>query len=358
MSTTDHKDNLETSGEISIKDVFNKTRSAIRYFKQKWLTILVITIIGAIAGLAYSILKRPTYTATCTFVLDDSEKTGLFSQYAGLASLAGINLNNNGGLFKGDNILELYKSRSMIEKALLQNVNIGGKNQLLIDRYIDFNKLRSKWKRTDDIDNITFYGDPDKFNRKQDSLITDIVERFNKRLLNVFKPDKKLSIVEVDVASHDELFAQMFTLKLVETVNEFYVKTITQKALQNVLILQRQADSVKRVLNASIGGVASAMDAAPNANPLLLSLKVPSQRKQVDVQAGGAIYSEIMQNLEIAKVSLRQATPLIQVIDKPVLPLTNNIPGKAKCILLGALAGCLLTMAYLFIYKVYQKIAH
>lgn len=344
--------------EISIRDILIKLRSGIRFIKSKWLTILLFGVFGGVLGLVYAIVKKPVYTAACTFVLDEGNKSGgALGQYAGLASLAGIDIGGSGGsIFSGDNIMELYKSRLMIEKTLLSGADFNGNDQLLIDRYINFNKLRTRWKEKDHIDSITFTGDPTKFNRKQDSIITDLVDLFNKRVLSVGKPDKKLSIIRVEVAATDELFAKQFTDKLVETVNDFYVQTKTKKTQQNVQILQRQADSVRRELNSSISGVASAIDAAPNANPSLLSLRVPSQRKQVDVQASTAMYAEIVKNLEVSKISLLQETPLIQVVDKPFLPLYNDKISKLKGIIIGFLLGYLIIIIIFSVNGVLKKI--
>ncbi len=347
----DNSSNNEAE-EISIKEVILKLASALNYLKSKWVVILVCSILGSLLGLLYTIIKKPTYTATSTFVLEDNKAGGL-GQYAGLASLAGIDIGggSGNGIFQGDNILELYKSRVMIEKTLLSPVKINGKNQLLIDRYINFNKLRVQWKEKDHIASITFNGDPGNFNRKQDSIITNIVETFNKKILDIEKLDKKLNILKVDVTTNDEVFSKEFNNKLVETVNNFYTETKTKKSIQNVQILQKQADSVKRVLNSSLGGVASAIDAAPNANPALFTLRVPSQKKQVDVQANSAIYSEIVKNLEVSKIALRQEAPLIQVIDRPVLPLPIDHLGKLKGTIIGCFIGGFLMISVLSIRK-------
>lgn len=48
-------------------------------------------------------------------------------------------------LFSGDNLLELMKSRSMVEKALLTTIKIKSKEQTLAELYISFNKLRKGW---------------------------------------------------------------------------------------------------------------------------------------------------------------------------------------------------------------------
>jgi hypothetical protein len=297
-------------------------------------------VAGAILGLAYSVFMTPKYTAVYTFVLDDADKDGMLSQYAGLASLAGIDISNTGGsIFKGDNILELYKSRLMIKKTLLDEMVSGGKKQKLIDRYIDFNHFRTSWLKKKDFEGVYFHGDPAKFNRKQDSIITRFAEIFNEKNLDVSKPDKKMSVINVSFTSPDELFAKEFTDRLVQNVNDFYVQTKTKKTLQNVKVLQQQADSVRQVLNASIRGVASATEAAPLANPILATLKSPSQRRQVDVQTSSAVYAETVKSLEMAKVSLRQQTPLIQYIDQPVYPLKNNRIKKIPGMIAGGFLG-------------------
>jgi hypothetical protein len=349
---------INNDGEISFADLKIKIKSGIRYVKSKWLIILIVSILGALLGLGYSISKKPIYTAVCTFVLEDAKSGAGLEQYAGLASLAGINVGggNGGGIFQGDNILELYKSRSMIEKSLLSSCNFNGKKQLLIDRYIDTYHLRNKWKDNTELIHVSFNGNPESFSRIQDSIITDLVELFNENTLNVTKLDKKLNIIKVEVATKDELFSQFFTDKLVQNVNDFYVQTRTKKELQNVQILQHQADSVKLMLNYSIHGVASAIEADPNANPLMFTLKETSQKRQVDVQANTAIYSEVVKNLELAKISLRQETPLIQVIDKPVLPLHKNKIGKLKGIVIGLILGLFFALGLIIAKRIFKKL--
>jgi uncharacterized protein involved in exopolysaccharide biosynthesis len=342
--------------EISVTDVVKKIRSTISYLKQKSLLLLFFGIVGGALGLTYAIIKKPLYIASSTFVIDDGSKSGGLGQFAGLASIAGIDVGGSGGggIFQNDNILELYKSRLMIEKTLLSEAVFNGKKQLLIERYIEFNKLRQQWE-SENNGAISFSGNPAYFSRKQDSIISKFTELLNKQSLLVSKPDKKLSIIKVDVTNKDELFAKEFNLKLVENVNEFYKQTKTKKSTQNIQVLQHQADSVKKNLNSSITGVASALDASPNANPGLQILRVPSQKKQIDVQASTAIYAEIVKNLELSKMSLRQETPLIQLIDSPVLPLEKTVISKVSGILLGVLLGVFLSTTFLIAKKILKR---
>ncbi|WP_259067103.1 Wzz/FepE/Etk N-terminal domain-containing protein [Mucilaginibacter sp. X4EP1] len=352
MNQSDQERKINKSGEITFSDLMKAIENAGQYILQKWLIILMVSILGGIIGIVYSIYKKPTYTAVCTFVLEDSKSSSL-SQYAGLASIAGLNVGggSGGSIFEGDNIVELYKSRSMMEQALLSKCNFDGKSVRLIDRFLNYHNLYRKYK----VDKIDFDNNPDNFNRKQDSIITDLVDVFNKKILSVSKPDKKLSIIRVEVVDNDELFSKYFTQNLVQTVNDFYIQTKTKKAYQNVLILQKQADSVRAILNSSISDVASAIDAAPNANPQMLTLKVSSQKKQIDVQTNSAIYGEIVKNLELEKVNLRQEMPLIQVIDKPVLPLPVKEVGKITALIAGIILGAMLAAVFLIIKRSLNK---
>lgn len=342
--------------DISLIDLIRKSKRFIQYLRGKLWLLFLAGLLGLSGGLVYSIFAKPNYAAVYTFVLEEEDKGG-FSQYSGLASLAGIDIGGDGGgIFHGDNIIELYKSHSMIGKTLLSTGVFNGKPQKLIDRYIDFNRLREKWDDKPELKNISFNGNPGSFNRLQDSIIIDLIGTINKKVLNVDKPDKKLSIIEVDVYSKDELFAKEFANNIVNTVNSFYVFTKTKKQLQNVSILQKQADSVKSVLNSSITGVASASDASPNSNPALSILRAPSQKRQVDVQISSAVYAEIVKNLELSKIQLRKETPLIQAIDTPVLPLVVNKVGKIKALVLGFIAGIFICVLGLFVKKIVGNI--
>lgn len=108
-------------------------------------------------------------------------------------------------------------------------------------------------------------------------------------------------------------------------------------------ILERQTDSIRQELNNAISGVASANDNTFNLNPALNIRRVPSARKQVDVQANTAILTELVKQTELAKVTLRRDTPLIQVLDRPIYPLKIDRVRKLKGIIIGGfIAGLLM----------------
>ncbi len=344
--------------EFSIKELIYKIHDWWGYLLSKWLVILISGIIGGALGLTYAYLKKPIYKAELSFALED-DKSGGLGAAAGLASQFGFDVGgSSGGAFSGDNLLELMKSRSMVEKTLLTTVNVEGKKQTLAELYISFNKFREIWKNNAELKNIQFLPEAKRslFSLKQDSILGISYKDILKNNLTVIKVDKKLSIVNIVVNSENELFSKYFVEVLAKTVSDFYVDTKTKKSVQNVAILQHQTDSVRRELNTSIYGVASSIDAIPYANPGRQILRASSQHKQVDVQANQAILTELVKNLEVSKVSLRKETPLIQVIDKPILPLEKDAVGKLKGLILGGIIAGFLTVFYLLFKRIFHNL--
>ena len=347
----DKIDRIETD-EITIKQLMAKFKAALRYLKNRLKFLILLSFIGALVGMVYVFVETPNYKAVSTFVLEESSRGGGLSlgSVSSLASLAGIDIGGGSdkGLFQGDNIMELYKSRLMIEKTLLSPIYINGKSELLINRYIEANNAGwSIFGKRDNLLELNFSGNPKNFPRKQDSILRDMVKLINKRILTITKPDKKLSIISVEVKFKDEIFAALFNQTLVQNVNNFYIQTQTRKTTQTVRVLQYQVDSVRTILNSSIGRVAATSDANPNPNPTLKSLNANYQKRQIDVQANSAIYSEMVKNLEVSKVALRQETPLIQLIDEPILPLETDKTGKIMGTLVGMISGFFLGLLYL-----------
>jgi len=347
------------SREITVRELVLKVHDWYKYLLSKWLLLIIACILGVALGYFYSGYKKPTYVAVSTFALEDSNGGGALGQYAGLASMIGVDIGGGGnsGIFQGDNLIELYKSRKMIQEALLTENLFDGKKQLLIDRFVDFNNLRSKWSAHPVLKNLNFKptNDP-KLLRAQDSVLGEVVKEIGKSNLVVSKPDKKLSIIKVQVSSKDELFSKAFNDQIVKNVNEFYVNTKTKKSTQNVSILQHQTDSVKRELNGALSGVAALTDVNPNPNPARQILRVPSQRRQVDAQANTAILTELVKNLEMSKVSQRKEMPLIQMIDAPILPLQKVVTTKMKGMVIGGFVFVFLMAGFLITRRGFKSI--
>lgn len=336
--------------EISLKELIVKTKEWYHYLLTQWKLIVLAGVIGGILGLTYAFIKKPVYTATLTFALED-EKSGGLGGALGLASSLGVDLGTSGGsMFTGANLTELFKSRAMVEKTLLSTVSdSSGKPITLAEVYINNNEWREKWEEEPHLKAIQFMPGVKRtyFTRVHDSILGVMYDKLSKKSLSVAQKDKKIAIINIDFNDKNELFAKQFCENLAKTVSDFYVTTKSKKAKMNMDILMRQTDSIRGELNGAITGVAVANDNTFNLNPALNVRRIPSARRQVDVQANTAILTELVKQTELAKVTLRKETPLIQVIDQPILPLENNKVGKTKGLFFGGIIAGFLTVLFL-----------
>jgi hypothetical protein len=343
--------------KASLKELILAIRDWVKYLFSKWYIILLFGLIGAALGFGYALTKKPVYTATTSFVLETGGKSGGLGAYSGLAASFGIDLGGGGGgLFEGENILELYKSRTMITAALLSKVSIEGKEGLLINRYIDFNGLKKKWEQNPELKAVQFdFPVINGNSRRQllrDSIVGQIVKQIAANDLKVEKKDKKLNIIYVSVNSKDEPFAKAFNEQLVKTVNDFYLDTKTRKNLQNVVILQGKTDSVRAGMTGAINRAAAVADATPNQNPTRMAQRIaPMQNAKVSAEINQTVLSTLLQNLEMSKIALLKEMPLIQIVDSPILPLEKKGFGKLKGLIIGGILGGILIVIYLMVRK-------
>jgi len=325
-------DNTREKGELSLKELVHLIQKWLKFLLGKWYILIIAGLIGGAVGAFYASTKRTAYTAVTTFVLESGEKSSGFSQYEGLASMVGMDIGGSGaGIFQGDNLLEFYKSRKMLQATLLKT-SASDTSKLLIDRYLELEE--EKQKKDKQIDFRKHYAGSEV--RQRDSLMNKVIGQLIKKNLKVDKLDKKLSIIKVEITAFDESFAKEFNTALVQEVNDFYMQTKTKRAQHNIQLIQQQADSIRGMMNGNISTMASIVDATPNLNPTRQAQRIiPSQRSQFSAETNKAILNQLVQNLEIAKMTLLKESPLIQLIDVPTFPLENKVVSKKFYFFIG-----------------------
>ena len=348
--------------EISLKELILKIKDWTIFLKSKWKFIFIAGIIGASIGFTIALFEKTTYKAVLTFAMEEDKGGGGggLSGALGLASSFGIDIGGGGGgAFAASNLAELMKSRLLVEKVLLEPIIINDKTISLAEYYIQINELREGWKKKPILKNIQFLPNADRseFTLQQDSILQKIYKSLiDKEHLSIMQKDKKVTILSIEVTSENELFSKIFCESIAKETSDFYIETKSKKAKINVNVLQRQTDSVRNALNSAITGVASETDNIYNLNPAFNIKGTPSKKKQIDVQSNTAILTNLVVQLELAKITLRKETPLIQLIDRPILPLQKEKFGKLKSIILGGFLTGFSFILYLIFGRLYKKL--
>jgi hypothetical protein len=335
---SNHQTTGSLGNEMSLKDILLLSKNWFKYIFSKKIIIATVMIVFGIAGFFYAqVRNNVSYTANLTFALEEGQGSNSFSGALGLASTFGIDVGGggSGSIFSGSNIIELMKSNKVISQTLL--LSYDGGEETFADRYLAFNKMKEAWPENLKKINFPYSKKRNSFTVSEDSVLRMIYENIVAKDFTVGQLDKKVSFIKITYKSVDEIFARKFLLALIGEVSDFYIATKSKKSKQNVDLLQKEVDSVRNELNISITGVALATDQTFNLNPALIIKKTPSSRKQIDVQANTAMLVELIKNLQVAKMSLMKETPLIQIIDEPILPLKKEGKKRAKTAMFWAL---------------------
>ena len=341
----------------------------LNYFISQYKLILYITLITSALGLLYGKIQPSTYKATSTFIVEDKSGKG-GGGLSGLASQFGIDVGGltggGAGLFDGDNILEIIKSRSIIEKVLLTKMEEPSslKGQTIADYYIQINNLapafESKNITTKSL-NFASLTDGAKHTIQQDSILYILYSRINKNL-NVEKKSKKSTIITLEVVSGDQVFSKTFAEELLKQTSDLYIDIKTGNLSRSIDKIQQKTDSLLNIIN-NISNKTSklivpVMEDLVNENAAMKFQKenyrnkftynntTPIEQTTRERTVAYTMYAEMAKNLETLKLSLINQTPVIQVLDTPKYPMFDQRTPARYFLLIGFAVGIVLSFFY------------
>lgn len=340
---------MDKTDDITLKELlrtFSEYKSEILSRKK---LIFITVLIFCVFALLLSKVTESKYQADITFVVQSTTSEGSsLSNLGNIASSFGFNLGSSESTFSQANVMELFKSRRIIEATLLKSADINDKkNILLIDYYTNVKDLRnsSDWIN-DNIDKLDFK----TRTNKRDSIISlfwnDIVEDN----LEVSFNSKDASIITLSFIFQDQYFAKIFVENIIEEMSKFYVAYNTSQSRNTLEFVQDRADSVYYELKLAEEEYAKVQDI--NKRIVKASGRLKELQLMRTVQVLNTTYLELIKNLELSKLTLLKETPIIEVMDGPVLPLEDK---KIKPLVLITLFA-FLAILFSSIYIVFRKI--
>lgn len=347
------------SKEITLEEHFKKMIEWYNYLKIQWLKIALMGFIGGCLGFTYAWLKPITYTAKLIFVVEEGKSAS--SSLGSLASLAGqlgvdFGGGNGGGLLNGENIFLYFKSNSLAREVLLSKYD-STSNKTVADFYAEIYELKDEWEENSKIGKIQFHALPSlkPYTRTQDSLIQKLTESILTDQFSVMRADKNGDFIEVSVTMENEELAKTYCERIVSKAINQYINIKVSRQKSTVEKLQTRVDSIARLLNqktvsgATLQTSASTMDI----NPIYRAGSVVATETTLrDKTMLATVFASVTQNLELAKFTLSQETPVIQVVDKPIYPLKKEKKSKSKTAITFAFAFAFLMVLYLAVKKI------
>jgi hypothetical protein len=316
---------------IVLGDVIESVKRFFGYLRSQFVLIALCGLVGLVLPLIYRAFQKPAYAASTTFILEEKSAGG--GGLAGIASQVGLDLGSLGSgssLFTGDNILDIIKSRVIIEKVLLTPIS-GNSGKTLADLYVEFSGLGERLPAPVSFASLGAHS------VYQDSVLYVMYEQIAKKNVSVDRLNKKGSIFKIVTVSQNQVFSKNFAERLLKETTTYYVNVKTSSALANVQRLQARGDSLLRVLNAKSYNAASFQILDPNV--AYKSMSVPAEVSSRDKSIVFSIYAEVTKNLEMSRIALVSQTPVIQLLDVPKYPLMDDRKSYLFLGLVGFIAG-------------------
>jgi len=336
--------------EIQLKDILIKLSEYRTYLLKKKVAILSISFLFFVIGVVIAFSLDTKYNAELTFVVEEESGGSSLGAMSGLASQFGFDLGGNSSItFSQNNILELLKSRGVVVATLLQNAKINSNNDLLIEHYLEIHKIKESWIENEDFSDISFH---DKQTYIHDSISGNIWDEIIENQLSIELQSDEANIITLSYISVNENFAKQFTETLIDEMSKMYITHQTKQARNTLDFLQDRADSVFKELELAEEEFAKIKDINQRIVKASGRLKELQLMRRVEVL--NTMYLEIVKNLELSKLTLLNQTPIITIIDKPILPLEEDSYSKVIFGILGAFLGGFLSVSFFVFRKLFK----
>ena len=299
---------MSNTEETTLKDVIISIRDFTRELKKKFILISTVLIISIILGLVYSSIQKDKFEAVLSFIVEGQSEGPNLSSISGMASQFGLDLGGSStSSFSQQNVIELLKSRKVIESTLSKSCIVNNEEDILLNHYISINNM------IEDGENISF------FSSSKDSITNIIWKEIIDFKIDLSYQNDEANILNLTYTSTSSEFAKNFTELLVEEISQMYSHYQTEKTRNSLKNLELRSDSIFRELKNSERNFARVKDR--NLRVINASGRLDEIQYMREVQVLNAIYLELIKNTELVKMNLLNETPIIQLIDVPVLPL-------------------------------------
>jgi hypothetical protein len=363
--------NEDEEKEMSLKDIVLLAKEYFSEVKKHWKIIPYFILPFAIYFVGDAYLTDETYSSGVTFlVTNDSEKGG----FGDIASILGtLGMGGIGG--KSDEsalekVLQLFRSRQIIENALFQKVAVNGNNDFLANHMIreyGWSKLLRPYKtlwifstgwipELENDANFAFTnGNIDKFNRKESLVLKVLYERIVGNKTIGLPPtvsstiDEKSGIMTINMTSLSEDLTSGMLMLLYTQLSDYYINKTTEKQRKIYDIARFKKDSIAGELSYADRSLAEFEDGNRNLVWVRGELKRTTLQRKARILEG--LYSQSITQTETADFALRNKTPYVQIIDKPARPILPFRVSKSKSLMTAIIIGSILGILFIVLRK-------
>lgn len=306
--------------------------------KEKWRIILITFIITAL-GVMYAFYAREEFETQGKILPEIQGKAaGGLSQFAGLASLAGIDLNSMGGggvdAVRPDLYPDVITSTPFYLELFKIKIRTRENKEMTFEHY--YHEVIEKGEKPKEKLLATYPVKEDGIiviNRLSEIRLKNLRERLNASI------DKKSGVITISSKMPDPIVAAETAKFAMEYLMEYVKGYRTEKLRQDVNYLADQVSASRGKYYSTQEKKARYTDQFQDIR--LQSADVQRERIESEYRLSSSFYNELLKKYEEAKFKLHQETPVFKVLEPPVAPAKKTEPKRviiiAVCWVLGIL---------------------
>lgn len=334
---------METKNNVKEIDVIAIIKRMLEY-KQ---TLACFVAVFAVVGVVRALYTPREYTTNVILAPELSGGGGLPEGLSNLASMVGVDLSSSSSrsidaiypeiypdvLSSTDFILELFGVKVRTKKSQEEKTYF---NHLVQDVTIPFWSYPSIWI------NAYFEEKPTGSAKALDpfSLTKGQHEIVKKIRSSVFcSIDKKTSVISISVKDNDPAVSAIMADTIMNRLQQYIAFYRTQKARTDLAYTQKLYNEAKAQYTKARRQYASFSDA--NTDIILQSYKSTAEDLENDMQLKFNTYTQLSQQLQIAKAKVQEKTPAFTVIQSASIPLKPSGTPRSLIVLFSIVLGCI-----------------
>ena len=349
--------------EIDLMDILRKI-IAIRK------TIYKAAGIGLIIGIIVAISIPKQYTVTVTLSPEMGTAKG-----GGLSGLAASFLGTGATMADGSDALnpslsaDIVSSTPFLLELLSMNVSVDSKEgeKITLESYLD--TLSSPWWSYITglpgmvIGCVKLFFPDDNQNGKMDKEKKGTLELTRKEYdkVNALKNsilatiDKKTAITSVSVTLQNPKVTAVVVDSVVYKLQEYIIRYRTFKAKEDCAYLERLFKERQEEYYTTQKKYAIYVDTHDNL--ILQSIRAEQERLQNDMNLAYQVYSQVANQLQVARAKVQEEKPVFAVVEPAVVPLQSSGTGRKTYVIIFVFLAVVVTIGWkLFVKDLWRSL--
>jgi uncharacterized protein involved in exopolysaccharide biosynthesis len=307
--------------------------SILKFLRKNFLVILIAVVLFGAIGYGVTRLMPVEYSATAK-ILPEAAGNNM-GGLGGLASMAGISLARSQDGISPDLYPDLVQSRTCLIKILTTPLSAQDNKTVVLMEYLGKNVPSLTPAQIAQADSMLV------LTKDQELVMRTMAGRIEVTM------DRLTGILTLEVEMPDPVLAASSTKFIINYLTTFVSEYQSGRETQKVVFLNQQVLAAKQKYQRAELALNAYRDR--NRNPFTNVSQIEEQRLQSDFTQQQSLYAELTRQLESARLQALEESPVLKIIEPPMVPNQSSSPKTLVFIIASALFGLVLVILFLLL---------